>query len=114
MPRFLPVIVALALACFCWPAAAQHVGVGALPSVTSAAEPARLCGTNSSRSRRCYFGNKECLRNGHSQANCDRALAVCHSCIVAMVACARETSTSCATCQERYGSCMQLWVDLIK
>ena len=80
----------------------------------SSIEPVRLCGTNSSRSRRCYFGNRECLRNGHSQEQCDRALAICRSCIDGMVACSRQASSSCGVCYERYGTCMQPWVALVE
>ena len=101
------------------PAVAQHVSLGAMPGAIpgpapSVAEPARLCGTNSSRSRRCFFGNRECLRNGHSKAECDKALAICHSCIDGMVACARQPSSSCGVCYERYGACMQPWVAIIE
>ena len=97
------------------PALAQHVGPGAMPGVTSSiAAPARLCGTNSSRSRRCFFGNRECLKNGHSKDECDKALAICRSCIDGMVACARQPSNSCGVCYERYGACMQPWVAIIE
>lgn len=96
------------------PASAQRLSPLPTPHFGALAEPARLCGTNSSRSRRCFFGNRECLRNGHSKADCDRATAICHSCISSMVACARVAANSCADCTEHYSTCMQPWVALIE
>ena len=95
-------------------AVAQRVSPIAQRQVGALAEPARLCGTNSSRSRRCFFGNRECHRAGHSKADCDRAIAICHSCISNMVACARVAANSCADCTEHYSTCMQPWVALIE
>lgn len=79
----------------------------------SIVEPARICGTNSSRSRRCNFGHRDCLAAGKGEAACNRALAICRSCIDVMVACQRQTALSCATCTQRYGDCMAPWVEIM-
>lgn len=117
MLRLVPILLALALTLLGEPALAQGVGPGAarsiMPSIGAAAEPARLCGTNSSRSRRCNFGHRDCIASGKSQERCDRALAICRSCITGMVACMRQTSTACSTCTDRYSTCMQPWVELM-
>ena len=76
-------------------------------------EPVRLCGTNSSRSRRCNFGFRDCVQAGTAAKECERALGICRSCIDVIVACMRTTGTSCATCTQRYDACMQPWVDIM-
>lgn len=116
MSMTLSVLIAATLAAGLLTTLPAHAQIAAARQLTTAspqAEPARLCGTNSSRSRRCFFGNRECLKNGKSQADCDRALSICRSCIDGMVACARQAANSCAVCTERYSSCMAPWVALI-
>ena len=103
-------LVALAAAL---PSSAGPFGPAQAPHDASISEPVRLCGTNSSRSRRCNFGFSDCLASGKSGAVCEQALLVCRSCITSMVACSRQTETSCTVCQERYGVCMRPWVKLM-
>lgn len=101
-----------------WRATAQPItasGISGAPPTTAyqATEPVRLCGTNSSRSRRCNFGHQDCLNSGKSKKDCDKALSICRTCIDVMVACMRQTSISCATCTQRYSDCMAPWVEMM-
>jgi hypothetical protein len=93
-------------------AQAQQGRPGHAPEARSMVEPVRLCGTNSSRSRRCNFGYRDCLRDGREDALCLKALSICRACITKMVACSRNTAASCTECHEQYGACMEPWVKL--
>ena len=116
MPRLLSILsllFALTVLGLAQPTEAQRIGPTSMQQAGSSAQPARLCGTNSSRSRRCNFGYRDCNQSGKSQATCDKALGICRSCIDTIVACMRQTSTTCADCHQRYDVCMQPWLELM-